>query len=195
MQTVSFDCDEYRLPPPGQKRPVKPISSKDQEESSTKLQELTSLGDLSGRDLKGKLQQHMDDLTLASLHGKNRRRFLQLRELRDGRAKAEKPPKVPAKILAGMRTKAKERKHRSQQHAASNHDIKLMPTLLRASSQQGALHPLLVGSNSNILKDLNQRRYQMRGKEERRLKERERGMMLSRRLQQEKSGGNKRSRK
>jgi hypothetical protein len=184
MQVVSFDSRQFDEPSPKSTTRTYADNMKGsgvQSQSKT-FQELSALNDLQGRDLYGKLQSHMDDLQLKHIQGKNRRRYQQLVALRQGELVPEKPPRVPSKILQGMRAKAKKRRQASHDHPASqssNRDIKMI------TEGKVLQHPLLVGDHFStpVLRTLNAQRYLPRDKELERQKEHERGMMLSRRLQ------------
>ena len=110
------------------------------------------------------MKESIDQLRLNSLYGKDRRRFKELVDLKAGVVRPQKPPRIPAKILVGMRKKLKKREQKEREEEKSNADHHLVTDLI-----SGKFRPP---------KD----RYEMRNKEKKIERERERGLMLSRSL-------------
>ena len=157
-QVVAFDCSSF--PSLSAKKTVANSTSSTSNIQNEKMTErANNITSLNSRQLFEQVQHSIDGLRSQALVGKQRRRFLEQVAIREGTQKLEKAPRVPAKILSGMRKKAKKREVRSREE-------------VKAMGGAGSSHLLTNGT-------IRVQKYEMRGKEARGVKERERGLMLT----------------
>jgi hypothetical protein len=155
-KVVSFDCKQF----PG--RPFQRKKDPVTEQAAPYQPKLTNLSNSKNRaEFMSQVRDTIDQLRVNSLHGKDRRRLKEYLDLKAGVIKAQKPPRVPAKILVGMRAKAKKRDQKAREDLRRNGDHHLVSELV-----SDKIRPP-------------KERYELREKEKNALKERERGLMLS----------------
>lgn len=160
---VAFDCTKF---PPLKKsessktnQSTQPINgASDSNQNISSILSLNNKNKDDNKELFSQVKFSMDKMKAESLFGKDRRRFLEQMSLSSGASKPQKPPRVPSKILNGMRLKAKKREIKERDNKEE-----------------------YVHFNSEKIRPPRER-YEMRGKEKKRVKEHERGLMLSRSL-------------
>ncbi len=155
---VAFDCSQF---PSLSNKPKTNIQNENQllKQNKEAQEKAIAISNLKTRDLFHQVQHSIDDLRANSLVGKQRRRFLEQVAIREGSKRLENAPKVPSKILAGMRKKAKKRETRAREEN-------------KAMGGAPSSHLLTSGT-------IRVQKYEMRNKEQRKVKDRERGLMLS----------------
>lgn len=158
---ISFDCKQFPAPLSDRNHQQEKNLTTDKT-LSCKSQNFVNLSNTQNRsEFMSQVKDTIDQLRLDSLHGKDRRRFKEYLDLKAGVIKSQKPPRVPAKILVGMRAKAKKREQKAKEEERKNSDHHLVAELISEKTRPP------------------KERYELREKEKNAVKERERGLMLS----------------